>query len=80
MLVQGAPEAMRALVEAPWEGNVRELRNVVESLVVLAPNDEIGVDDIPEEYRAATSTGGTSMPPAAAGATGAGPTAAASAA
>ena len=45
-------DAMRALVAAPWEGNVRELRNLVESLVVLAPQDEIRIEDLPEEYRA----------------------------
>ena len=44
-------EAMRLLVQARWEGNVRELRNMVESLVVLAPHEEIGVEDLPEEYR-----------------------------
>jgi DNA-binding NtrC family response regulator len=46
-----APDAMKALYAAPWEGNVRELRNVVESLVVLAPSEEIGLADLPEEYR-----------------------------
>src|SRR5262249_36366620 len=54
------PEALRALVLAPWEGNVRELRNVVESLVVLTPSLEIGVSDLPEEYRA--YAGGGSVP------------------
>jgi DNA-binding NtrC family response regulator len=43
-------EAMRVLVGAPWEGNVRELKNLVESLVVLAPGDEIRVADLPQEY------------------------------
>jgi DNA-binding NtrC family response regulator len=46
-----SPEAMRALCSAPWDGNVRELRNLVESLVVLAPSDEIGVEHLPDEYR-----------------------------
>jgi DNA-binding NtrC family response regulator len=46
-----APDTMKALYAAPWEGNVRELRNVVESLVVLAPSEEIGPADLPEEYR-----------------------------
>ena len=46
-----SPEAMRALVGARWEGNVRELRNLVESLVVLTPNLEIGVEDLPPEVR-----------------------------
>jgi DNA-binding NtrC family response regulator len=45
-----SPEAMRALVEARWEGNVRELRNLVESLVVLTPHDEIRPEDLPDEY------------------------------
>ena len=31
------PEAMQRLVNAPWPGNVRQLRNLVESMVVLAP-------------------------------------------
>jgi DNA-binding NtrC family response regulator len=44
-------EAMRTLVQAPWEGNVRELRNLVESVAVLAPQDEVRVEDLPEEYQ-----------------------------
>jgi DNA-binding NtrC family response regulator len=50
-----APEALRALVQAPWEGNVRELKNVVESMVVLTPSDEMRVEDLPAEYRAERS-------------------------
>ena len=46
-----APDAMKALYAAPWEGNVRELRNLIESLVVLAPSEEISLADIPDEYR-----------------------------
>jgi DNA-binding NtrC family response regulator len=46
-----APDAMRAIVNARWEGNVRELRNVVESLVVLTPSLEIRVADLPEELK-----------------------------
>jgi DNA-binding NtrC family response regulator len=46
-----APEAMQLLVEAPWPGNVRQLRNLVESMVVLAPEGEIRAPDIPREIR-----------------------------
>jgi DNA-binding NtrC family response regulator len=46
-----SPEILRHLVKLPWEGNVRELRNVVESLVVLAPDDEIKIKDLAAEYR-----------------------------
>ncbi|MDB4324807.1 sigma-54 dependent transcriptional regulator [bacterium] len=65
-----SPEALRVLVEARWEGNVRELRNVVESLVVLTPGDEIGVEDIPEEYRVSSA----GLPPAQAESAGGAPT------
>jgi two-component system response regulator PilR (NtrC family) len=63
-----APEAMRALVAAPWEGNVREVRNLVESLVVLTPGSEIRVDDLPPEIRTVAADGpsaaGRGVPPA----------------
>ena len=31
-----------------WEGNIRELKNVVERMVVLSSNNQITVDTIPE--------------------------------
>src|SRR5512132_242213 len=43
------PEAMERLVNAPWPGNVRQLRNLVESMVVLAPGGEIRASDIPAD-------------------------------
>jgi DNA-binding NtrC family response regulator len=43
------PEAMQLLVSAPWPGNVRQLRNLVESMVVLAPGSEIRASDIPAD-------------------------------
>jgi DNA-binding NtrC family response regulator len=42
-------EAMQRLVEAPWPGNVRQLRNLIESMVVLAPGTEIRAPDIPQD-------------------------------
>ena len=44
-----APEAMQRLVSAPWPGNVRQLRNLIESMVVLAPGAEIRASDIPAD-------------------------------
>ncbi len=35
------PDAMRRLVEHSWPGNIRELRNVAETLVVLSPGPRI---------------------------------------
>jgi DNA-binding NtrC family response regulator len=51
------PEAMRALIGAKWEGNVRELRNLVESLVILVPKNEILLEDLPEELARSTNGG-----------------------
>ncbi len=48
-------EAMQILARAPWPGNVRQLRNLVESMVVLAPQGEIRASDIPPEIRDATT-------------------------
>ena len=42
-------EAMQRLVSAPWPGNVRQLRNLIESMVVLAPGTEIRASDIPQD-------------------------------
>lgn len=40
-------EALDTLRRAPWKGNVRELRNVIEHLVVLAePGSEVRPDDL----------------------------------
>src|SRR5512142_562419 len=44
-------DAMQILVDAPWPGNVRQLRNLIESMVVLAPTSEIRPSDIPADVR-----------------------------
>jgi DNA-binding NtrC family response regulator len=44
-------EALQAMVSYQWPGNIRELRNLVESMVVLAPGREIEASDIPREIR-----------------------------
>src|SRR6266850_4616550 len=43
------PEALQILVEADWPGNVRQLKNLIESMVVLAPEGEIRSRDIPPD-------------------------------
>ena len=45
------PQAMQILVDAHWPGNVRQLRNLIESMVVLAPGREIRPSDIPDDVR-----------------------------
>jgi len=48
-----APEAMQILQEYPWPGNIRELRNLVESMVVFGQGRTIQPEDIPQELRLA---------------------------
>ncbi len=38
--------ALELLASQPWKGNVRELRNVVERLLILAPAEEVGDADV----------------------------------
>ena len=53
-------EAMALLVNYTWPGNIRELRNLVESMVVLAPGREIRPDDLPAQIHENAPPGGGS--------------------
>jgi DNA-binding NtrC family response regulator len=46
-----SPEAMEILIAYDWPGNIRELRNLVESMVVLSPGRVIRPEDIPNDVR-----------------------------
>ncbi|HEY5517325.1 MAG TPA: sigma-54 dependent transcriptional regulator [Coriobacteriia bacterium] len=50
-------EAMEALAAYPWPGNIRELENAIERIVILAATDELGLDDLPSEVRAGVAPG-----------------------
>jgi DNA-binding NtrC family response regulator len=50
---------MEILVNAHWPGNVRQLRNLIDSMFVLAPGREVRASDIPEDIR----EGGTRLLP-----------------
>src|SRR5437764_1051342 len=45
-----ATAAKKALQDAPWRGNVRELRNMIERLVIMVPADKIDITDLPAEF------------------------------
>ena len=47
-LYRFSSEALKILVDYPWPGNVRELENVVERAVVLAHDEVLGRDLLPE--------------------------------
>ncbi len=44
-------DALEMLVNAHWPGNVRQLRNLIESVVVLAPDRQVRPSDIPPEIQ-----------------------------
>jgi two-component system nitrogen regulation response regulator NtrX len=46
-----SPEALQKLHSHAWNGNIRELRNTVERLLIMAPGETIGVSDLPEAVR-----------------------------
>lgn len=42
------PKVMKLLVEYDWPGNVKELRNVIERLIILSNDSIITIKDVPE--------------------------------
>jgi two-component system nitrogen regulation response regulator NtrX len=45
------PAAMDVLQRYRWKGNIRELRNTVERLIIMTPADSIDLADLPESIR-----------------------------
>jgi DNA-binding NtrC family response regulator len=48
-------DAMQIMSDYTWPGNIRQLKNLIESMVVLAPGREITASDIPAEVREPSS-------------------------
>jgi len=46
------PAAMEALARYQWPGNIRELENTIERIIILSHGDEIELSDLPGEVRA----------------------------
>ncbi len=56
------PAALKAMQEAAWRGNVREVRNMIERIVIMVPADTIDISDLPAEFfRAAADIISTTM-------------------
>jgi DNA-binding NtrC family response regulator len=47
-----SPEAMSLLIDYQWPGNIRELENTIERIVILSPSDDVRPEDLPAEVRA----------------------------
>jgi len=46
-----SPAAAELLQNYPWQGNIRELKNVIERTMILAPDGDIDATFLPEEIR-----------------------------
>lgn len=54
--------AKDTLLRYPWPGNIRELKNLIERMCIMAPGDQIDVVDMPDSItKADRSTGGESQ-------------------
>lgn len=54
-------EVFHYLATYPWPGNIRELKNTIERVVVLAESDTIRVEDLPEQLVQSVVTTGRVM-------------------
>ena len=45
------PQAMNYLKNAAWDGNVRELRNAIETAIILARTETLQLDDFSSEFQ-----------------------------
>jgi two-component system response regulator AtoC len=71
--VRLTPDAMELLRAEPWPGNVRQLQNFIERLVVLSDGEELGAGDVRRELERQAVPAEVSMAPAAPAAPGADP-------
>jgi transcriptional regulator with PAS, ATPase and Fis domain len=53
------PAALKVLRAYPWPGNVRQLQNVVERMVLLRGEGSLGVADVPEKIRGVATSRST---------------------
>jgi two-component system response regulator HydG len=52
-----AEPVRRAMAAYHWEGNVRELRNFIESMVIFDTDGVLGLDDVPEDSKVLQRSG-----------------------
>lgn len=52
-------DAMSLLTSLPYPGNIRELKNLVERIIIMSESSTIDIDDIKNHLSASTSAPGT---------------------
>jgi nitrogen regulation protein NR(I) len=58
------PDALEALVQYPWPGNIRELENVVERAVLFCDTQRVRAGDLPHEIRGIPAMANVPLPEA----------------
>jgi DNA-binding NtrC family response regulator len=53
--IEASPDLMEALENYDWPGNIRELENLVERMVILRKKDVLTIDDLPDDFAAPVS-------------------------
>jgi two-component system response regulator AtoC len=61
--IRCSPAAIKALMEYPWPGNIRELENVIERGIVVCETDQLGVECLPDKFRGVTEAKGAEIIP-----------------
>ena len=54
--------ALETMQRYRWKGNIRELRNTIERMIIMTAGDTIDVADLPDIVRSAGLTGGVAVP------------------
>jgi len=56
------PAAMDALQRHRWRGNIRELRNTIERVLIMSPGEVVRLEDLPAEVRGGESAAALPAP------------------
>jgi DNA-binding NtrC family response regulator len=56
------PAALTALSSYAWKGNVRELENLVQTLVLMTDNESVAINDLPPYITGLAATASSSLP------------------
>ncbi len=57
-----SPDLLAALTEYHWPGNIRELENLIERMVILRQTDELGLEDLPTDFGEAIAQSAAGLP------------------
>ena len=57
-----SPQIMAVFRAYSWPGNVREMRNVIENLLLTSSEEVVSLDELPAELLAETATAGIAVP------------------